>query len=217
MLLIVGKSRGSTTAAREIFFGMGIICEICDPVEVELRLSVRHSTVLAVGRELEITASDLCERIRRITPRIPIIALREDIFSENAKCFDAVYPNSLYCTAAISKMREISVERGVRGVGEYSIPGISAFAGAEVFVGDKRLLLTKSEAAVLRTVIAFHPEGISAEGISAFAFRYGREPSSSGVRTHICAINKKLSTVSDISLSSARDGYVIKHDIPITF
>ncbi len=216
MLLITGKNRGSVLAAREIFFGMGIICELCDPSEVKSRLSQRHSTVLAVGRELGIKGDELCALIRKGKPMIPIIALREDFCSSEAKSFDAVYPNSLYCTTAISKMREISKIRAARTIGEYATADISAFAGADVFLCGKRLLLTKSEAAVLRTLIAFYPERVTADGIATFAFRCGREPSTSGVRTHICAINKKLSAVSDISISSARDGYAIQSGIPIT-
>ncbi len=215
MILIIGKGRAPVGTAREIFFGMGIICESCEPCEVKSRLSDRHSAVLSVGRNLGMEAGELVAGIREINRELPVIALREDFCSREAAEFDAVYPNSLYCTLAVKKMRELAEERGLRAVGDYSLHGLSVRAGEATLLSGERVPLTKAESAVLRTVIAVYPEKITAQVIAELAFRAGREPSASGVRTHISAINKKLSALqSEHIIAATGEGYTVGQRTP---
>lgn len=216
MILITGSCRGSLSAVRDIFLNIGIISEICTPSEAARRLSPRHNAVIAVGRDLTVSAGEITSEIRKNRQKIPIIALREDFFSSEAENFDAVYPNSLYCAAAHRRLIEIAGERGIRAVGEYSAEGLSVRAVRRAFFGDTEIPLTKAEVSVLSAVIAFYPERISAEKISVLSFRTGREPSPSGVRTHISAINKKLSAVSEASVIATGEGYTVGIKLPLS-
>ncbi|MBQ2793603.1 MAG: hypothetical protein IJF05_02760 [Clostridia bacterium] len=208
MILITGKERGFCLTAREILFGMGIICELCEPWEVSSRLLKRHSAILSVGRDLGMEAWELVSGIRSSDPKIPIIAVREDFCSREAVLFDAAYPSSLYCALAVRRLCELAAERGIRRAGEYRTGELSVVAG-RALLGGASLSLTKSEAAVLGSIIAFYPEKILAGKISELAFRHGREPSESGVRTHISAINKKLSAAGAPMRVFADDGYTL--------
>lgn len=210
MILIIGKNRCPVLSARDIFFGMGIITEACEPSEARDRLCARHNAVVAVGRDLGMAAAELLDIIRRARPKIPIIALREDFCSPEAVGFDAVYPGALYCALAVKRLCELAAERDLRAVGDYSLFGLSARAGERVLFDNEELPLTKSEAAVLRTVIAFFPDTVYADVIRTLAFRNGREPSESGVRTHISAINKKLSAAgAELSICAGGCGYTL--------
>lgn len=208
MILIYGKNKNLCSSAREIFLGMGYICEVCDGGEV--LPDARHHGVILLGRDEMYAGSEFVQKIRTGSPKIPIIAVREDLHTVSDGV-DAVFPCSLSVAYTAREMENIAGKRGCRKIGEYAVGGLSAAVGEAVIFRGEAVEMTKAEVGILRTLLAVYPSGLSAEEIAALAFRLGREPSASGVRTHISAINRRLREVAGESLLSSSDGrYHIK-------
>ena len=208
MLLLIGRDVRAVMSVRDVFFGMGIITETVTPAGAAERISHRHSAVVAVGRELGIGAGELLCGIRSAGANIPTVAIRDDVLSAEASLFDAVFPGSLYCAGVVSVISDIAKRRGLRPPGEYNFDRITRH-GVGVTVGEEPLSLTKSEVAILSVVMAFSPISVGVRDIATLAFRGGREPSESGVRTHISAINRQIFP-HGYRIISDGDGYKIK-------
>ena len=208
MLLLIGRDVRAVMSVRDIFFGMGIITETVTPAGAAERISHRHSAVVAVGRELGIGAGELLCRIRSAGANIPTVAIRDDVLSAEASLFDAVFPGSLYCAGVIARVCEIAQKRGIKEPGRYGFDRIIRH-GTALSVGGESIPITKTECAVTSVVMAFSPFSVSGEDIRTLAFRSGREPSLSGVRTHISAVNRRLCPFG-YRITSRGDGYQIK-------
>ena len=208
MLLIIGRDAGALASVRDIFFTMGMITELSHPIGAKNTLSPRHSAVIVVGRELGMGARELLRMIRSVRGDIPTVAIREDVLSDDAGAFDAVFPNSLYCAGVIARVCEIAQKRGIKEPGRYGFDRIIRH-GTALSVGGESIPITKTECAVTSVVMAFSPISVSGEDIRTLAFRSGREPSLSGVRTHISAVNRRLCPFG-YRITSRGDGYQIK-------
>ena len=207
MILIYGKNKNLCLSAREIFLGMGYISEVADG---EALPKARHRGVILLGREESHAGRELVRKIRTVFPKMPIIAVREDLHTVSGEV-DAVFPCSLSVAYATREMERIAASRGCTPIGKYAVGGLSAAVGEAITVHGEAVKLTRSEGAIVRSLLAVYPCGLSAEGIAGLAFRSGREPSASGVRTHIAAINRRWRTVTGENLLLSDGGrYSIK-------
>jgi hypothetical protein len=207
MILIYGKNKNLCLSAREIFLGMGYIPELADGDDMP---EARHHGVIILGRDDRVFGREFVQKLRTGSPKTPIIAVREDLLPVSDGV-DAVFPCSLSVAYTAREMEKIAGARGCRKIGEYAVGGLSAAVGEGVIFRGEAVEMTKAEVGILRTLLAAYPSGLSAEEIAALAFRLGREPSASGVRTHISAINRRLREVAGESLLSSLDGrYHIK-------
>ena len=211
MIMITSNTPELARTAREIFFTMGYLSDTASPCDAPLLLCDRHRAVVALGRESERGWHEVVSAVRLIHGEIPFIAIREDITGGTLAAFDRVYPNSVYSALAVGELRALARSRGLMPVGEYSVSELCASVegGAPSFAG-KPIGLTKTEAMVLRTVIAFGGEGVSVPVILSHAFRTARAPSEAGVRTHISSINRKLRAISERAcIRSGEGGYYL--------
>lgn len=207
MILIYGKNKNLCLSAREIFLGMGYISEVADG---EALPKARHHGVILLGRDEPYAGRELVRKIRTAFQKMPIIAVREDLHTVSGEV-DAVFPCSLSVAYAAREMERIAAARGCTPIGRYAVGGLSATVGEAITLYGETVELTKAEGAILRALLAVYPSGLSAEEIAGLAFRGGREPSSSGVRTHISAINRRLRAVARESLLLSDGGrYHIK-------
>ena len=207
MILIYGKNKNLCLSAREIFLGMGYISEVADG---EALPKARHHGVIILGREGEFAGREFVQKLRTWAPKMPIIAVREDLLTVSGGV-DAVLPCSLSVAYAAREMDRIAAARGCTPIGRYMAGGLSAVVGEAISLYGESVELTKAEGAILRALLAVYPSGLSAGEIAGLAFRGGREPSSSGVRTHISAINRRLRAVGGENLLLSDGGrYSIK-------
>ena len=207
MILIYGKNKNLCLSAREIFLGMGYISEVSDS---ETMPEARHHGVILLGRDEPYAGREFLQKIRTGSPKMPIIAMREDLHTVSL-AVDAVFPCSLSVAHTVRQLEEIAMARGCTRIGEYSAGELSAVVGEAITLYGEAVEMTKAEGAILRALLAVYPVGLSVEEIARLAFRTGREPSASGVRTHISAINRRLRTVAGESLLFSDGGrYHIK-------
>ncbi len=150
------------------------------------------------------------KRIKRELGNLPLFAVCEDDECEGViGCFN----KHINAHELINECNSALYGLGRKGILEYSLFGIDASI-YEIIVRyfGKRIHLTKSETLVLRTLIAAHPSVISAKDILALAFKEGRKPNVSSVRTHICSINKRFNELlGDGLICSDEGGYKIKN------
>ena len=207
MILIYGKNKNLCRSAREIFLGMGYISEVADGGVMP---ETRHRGIVILGRDDAVFGREFVQKIRTGAAKTPIIAVREDLLRV-ADGVDAVFPCSLSVGHTVREMERIADGRGCPRIGEYAAGELSAAVGKAIMLYGEAVEMTKAEGLILRTLLAVHPVGLSAEGIAELAFRAGREPSASGVRTHVAAINRRLRAVAGENLLLSDGGkYGIK-------
>lgn len=211
MILLVGRSRGLCDTVGELLQRMGYISEQVLPEEAEARLCPRHHAVLLLGRRVCEGVGEFVGRLRAVGGNIPIYAIRDDFSPEEHSVFDGVYANSVFSAAAVGELATLAVSRGLVPIGEYISGGIDARVnGREVKLCGEPLGLTRTEAAVLRYLIAVGGEGIRASEILTGLFRPSRRPTEASVRTHISSINKKATELSGHPvITSDERGYAL--------
>ena len=109
-------------------------------------------------------------------------------------------------------MAKISKSRGLLPAGIYKLAGINASCDIKsVTFLDEPVHFTRTEAMILRFLISTYPTPCSPDSIIEHAFRSGKHPEPSAVRTHISVMNKKFraATGRTLFISVAGEGYVV--------
>jgi DNA-binding winged helix-turn-helix (wHTH) protein len=112
-------------------------------------------------------------------------------------------------------MNKYAEEHGLHPIGEYSYAGIDAnYYKRFITYFDRAFNFTKTEAMIIRALIAAYPYPVPVRLLLKYAFKASRSPEPSSVRTHISIINKKLvSAGEELAIRMiAGEGY--KFDFP---
>lgn len=98
-----------------------------------------------------------------------------------------------YASEIVSEIRSHLISSGQRPSGEYKLFALDASYDRDgVYFGQKRISFTRTEAMLLRSLIALYPIPLTQDELLASAFRAARIPEASNIRTHICVMNKKF-------------------------
>ena len=208
MILIIHKNRKAAEELSDMFYYMGAISTPATPLEGLSIVSMDFHAVLIVAPELLPDTPEYIERLRLYSKNALIYALTDSEDACLSFGFDKVLVNRGYSSGILTEMSEHSRTEGVRIVGSYVFGGIDASCDKrQISFLDKPIPFTM----ILRYLIATHPNPKSPEDILEFAFRKGKRPEPSAIRTHISIMNRKYKTYTDRVLinSLAKQGYYL--------
>ena len=211
MILIINKSKKDARSLAEIFHIMGVLAYAATPAEALSEISLQYSAVIVMTPALLPAKEEYAARLRSYA-HVPIFAYCDTEEIEDKIIFDGVIKSSAYATSILSVISEYNAENGVKAPGIYRLAGIDASMALKtpLYFG-KPLPLTKTEAMILKTLIATYPRPSGAKEILKYAFKQNKIPETSNIRTHISVINKKFREIADRNLIvlTVGEGYVV--------
>ena len=212
MILVVDKSKKRADTVGEILYYMGILSSVKTPKDA-LCPDTKYRAIVVIEPGEIINPEQLVKGMRSFYGNIPIIALykEKEQVSKDAD-FDAALPFDIYSSVLIKRIAEICISRGLDTPGRYTLMGIDASCNLQrPKLYDTPLPFTKTETMILRFLMLSYPKSQSAKNILKFAYKEKRRPELSGVRTHICIINRKFRELKGRNLieSVPEKGYLI--------
>ena len=210
MILVIDRQEKNAATFADMLSYMGVVSVGATPKRALSLISTVYSAVVAVMPSTLADPSDFLKRLRGYAD-IPIFAIeKEDASNLDLSLVDKVLPSDTSASTLLSKIRELTKERGLRSPGDYRLSGIDASISRRgVFYFDTPVPLTKTETMILRALIRVYPAVSDAKTILSYAFRATKLPEASNIRTHISIINKKWREAfsENIIETSTGDGY----------
>ncbi len=194
MILIISPSKKLSRSVSDTFHYMSILSYGTTPSEALCEISGIYRAVLILHPESFPDLKDYISRLKSYRCDIPIFALTEpDYAFEYEYLFEAIYTKPSMTPSLARKMIEYLNEHHLAGIGSYHIGGFDAssnLVGVKYFSTDVNL--TKTEAMILRFLAVTYPQPQMAKDIIKYAFKPGRIPEVSSIRTHISMMNNKI-------------------------
>ena len=210
MILVTSKSQKLARAVSDMIYHMGILSHAELPESVAAETDMRYRAILVIFPEEIQELKEYIRRLRSYTTS-PIFALTREY--TDTSLFDGIYDFGISSSQLVKRITEKQRAMGAPLIAAYRLAGIDAAADLDtVRYYNSDILFTKTEKMILRYLIRAYPEAASPDSILKYAYRPGRMPLSTSVRTHISKINAKfrdavgVSPIENPNLS----GYVIK-------
>ena len=212
MILIIDENRARRDTIAETFYYMGILSYALSPSGIERELTKKYKAVL-IAEPSELTDPDgVLKKIRNIAGGIPIFSLTStETPRDILRLIDREFKSGIYSSVLVSEMAEYSRKHDLLPVGSYLLMGLDACPDRNTvgYLGEP-INLTKTEAMIVRYLIAVYPEPQSGAKILAHAYKQTKLPEDAAVRTQISLINRKFSKIKKERLIIRSDsGYVI--------
>ena len=210
MLLIISKNKRDRDAFAETFYYMGILAYGVAPQAALGEIGRGFRAALFIGDGLS-EYEELVTAMRKYSLSCPVFALGEPDDARYA-FFDSVLSWEGYVSELACQIISSQKERGFSALGEYRAGGIDASSNrTSIDYFGREIHLTKTEAMIFRYLISCYPVPQKAANILKYAFRSGRMPQITNIRTHISVINSKFSEAfsSPIIGSETGIGYTI--------
>ena len=200
LLLIIDKSQTKAETISDMFNFMGIISHGTSAEGAVSELSARHRAIIFIHPEETISTPDLVRIAKTYSLDASVFAICSEsnaaYGSELSSLFDAVFPDSALSSKTLLDIVAYVTDIGKEPLGSYRIAGIEASVqNPYTTYFDKPINLTKTETMILRFLIASYPVPQSARCVLKYAFKSGRIPETSSIRTHISAINRKFKSI----------------------
>ena len=213
MILVIDDKKKRRDTLLDIFYYMGLLAYGTDSEGAFREVSTDYRAILISEPEELGDAVDYLRRLARYSGGIPIFSVSERIPSRSV-CEELAiaFPDDVYSSRLVSDMINYLDERGLDSPGKYLLAGIDAGCDlGEVRYMSEPLPFTKTETMILRYLILTYPRQISAGELLSHAFKPGRAPEPSCIRTHISSINKKFTAARGRTLVSSvgGEGYAI--------
>ena len=213
MILIISKEKRQAASAAEILHYMGILAYPATPSSALSEISTVYRSALIINPQSLPDVKDYLRRIHTYVGSMPVFGISdsgvpEDISHLFFKCYSKAFSPKIAVDMMIS-LRDNNIDTP----GTYRLAGIDASVYENtVRWFDKPLLLTYTEAMILRFLIRTYPNPVSAEKIIKYAFNPAKAPEPSCIRTHLSVMNKKFRSLTDINLtfSVPKQGYILK-------
>ena len=213
MVLIINKSKKRAEEVADLFRYMGIVALGATPPEALNILTPAYRAILMCDPD---TIPDLGDYLKRVRGYIssPVFCLFTDNRGgdEEKRLFDGVFSDGSYSSTIAIGMARVSRERGLIPAGVYKCGGIDASCDeATVSFLGRSVKLTRTEAMILRYVMATYPTPQTPGKIIEHAFRSGKRPEPAAIRTHVSVMNKKWREATGRALifSVTGRGYVL--------
>lgn len=210
MILVISKNLKTARAVSDMIYHMGILSHEELPESAAAEIDMRYRAVLLVFPEEIHEVGDFVKRLRGYTAS-PIFALTREL--RGAPFFDGTYDFGISSSQLIRAITEWERNAEAPLIAAYRLAGIDASADLKsVRYFNTDIPFTKTEKMILRYLIRSYPEAASAQSILKYAYRPGRAPLSTSVRTHISKINAKFREAAGASPieNPELSGYVIK-------
>lgn len=189
ILIVTNKERSSESLCSSLGY-MGYLAVGVTEKEISATLDERFSACIIPDPESLASAEDTVKRIHALKGDIPIFALLD---TPSYAPYTRIMQRGATASELIRAMIRYSEEYGTKRIGMYSAMGLDLSperTGSEYYFSE--ISFTRTEAQIIRLLIASHPAECSAELIVRYVFRPSRRPEVSSIRTHISAINKKF-------------------------
>ncbi len=215
MILIISSKRRSAASVSDIFHFLSVLSYHATPMEALSEITTLYHAVLILEPDELPDKIDYVARLRSYTPGIAVYALTDSQDVINNKIFDRVFDYSSINAELPDRMNEYADERGIHPIGEYSYAGIDAnYYKRFITYFNRAFPFTKTEAMIIRTLIATYPYPVPVKTLLKFAYKSSRLPEASSVRTHISIINKKLRSAGEELAIRMVAGEGYKFDFP---
>lgn len=212
MLLIIDKSTSSANTISDMFRYMGIVSYGTTPENALSELSNRYKAILFINPENMKTAEEIVDIARTYSIDSSILALtKSDNYKFNS-LFDAVFEGDVISSRIISDILAYINEAKKNALGTYRLLGIDAsINNPPTTYFDTPISLTKTENMILRFLITAYPIPKKAKDILQYAFKPGKLPEPSSIRTHISSINRKFADIAKrhVIFFKCGKGYII--------
>ena len=211
MILIIDTNKRRADSISDIFYYMGILSRSVTPKEAFAEISPLYRAVIISDPSAFPDIRDFKDKLSAYS-NAPFYSL-SDIPDEDVEkgLFRISFRENMYSsTIAVSIANDLKAQR-LPVIGTYRLAGIDASCDVHATVLDSALPFTKTELMILRYLIAAYPVPQSAKKILKYAFKPGRSPDISGIRTHISVMNKKFRQLINKTLviSLPEKGYVV--------
>ena len=208
MILIIDKSKRERELIQDMLHYIGIPSYAASIDELENEDFSLYRAVLVSSPNRFLDATSIIARIKE-RDDIPIFALGD---TADRKFYDKVFLNNTFSPAIIEEMSLWLTENGRTPIGVFRLAGIDASLDlpTPTMLGRK-VGFTKTEAIILRTLIAAYPTPLLTRDVLKFSFRQSRMPEMPSVRTHISVMNRRMMKefYRELTLSLGGGGYVI--------
>ena len=208
MILIISQNKRTASAISDILYYMGILSLGITPKELAAEISPDYSAIIFANPEISPDAADFVKRLRKYAKDIPLISLSDSILDAKiTSLFDLSLSEGIYSTTLVKELNKLCISKEKRCVGAYSLAGIDA--GCDLPLPtffDTPIPLTKSETMILRYLIRIYPRRANPKQILRHAFKSGKKPEPSSIRTHVSVMNKKFRQAFSRPLISTAEG-----------
>ena len=193
MVLIISQTLRNAVSVSHMFYHMSIISYPCTPNTALREISTNYNAVLVIEPNDLPDTADFVKKLRSEAP-VPIFAVaNEPKNCRSSHVFDKVFRNAILSGNLVKLMYDYMRSNGLPFIGDYKYAGLNTHCVLKIptyFFLDVNL--TKTERMILSYLIATYYEQQPAKSIIKYAFKYGRRPDISCVRSHISQINKKF-------------------------
>lgn len=213
MLLIIDSTKENGKTLSNMLYHMGIASLAVSAKDAFAEISPIYKAAVIFDPSGLADAYDFVNKIRLYFSNIPIFAVSG---AEPDPSLEALFTKSYRApinpTVLVSDIVSVQEKLGISRLGDYRLAGIDASCElGYVSIGGEAVPFTKTELMILRYLIASYPTPKKAERILRYAFRQGRLPELTGIRTHVSLMNRKYRELRGENLiaSVPKRGYVI--------
>lgn len=193
MVLIVSQTLKNAVAISHMFYYMNILSFPCTPSKALNEVSTLYNAVLIIEPNDLPDTADFVKKLKSQSPTPVFAVANEPKKCKSAHVFDKVFRNAILSGNLVKLMYDYLRKNNLPCIGDYKYAGINTICALKIptyYFLD--IELTKTERMILSYLIATNHEQQNAKAIIKYAFRYGRNPDISCVRSHISQINKKF-------------------------
>ena len=196
MVLIIDGDKVISAAIADMLYYMGIPCAVSAKPIKTTQISNIYDAVIFTEPCRRSTDIELVRAVRFLTlgaPSIAVVSSAERLSFEERALFDVIASPQLTPQSLLEMLKDCCSKNPDKIPGNYVAPCLNASSRINDvrYMGDS-LGVTRSEAMIIRTLTRTHPLSVDSKTILRHAFRQGKAPDPSGIRTHICSINKKF-------------------------
>jgi DNA-binding response OmpR family regulator len=180
---------------------MGIISYAVTPAQAFNEIDNRYTAILLTGMENASFDEEFVISLKSLSLGATVIAIcnnAAEYLAKNPKfsAIDKYFDDSISSAALVDEIEALQRERLIPRLSAYTLSGIdlSARNPKALYLCDD-IGLSKTETMILRFLICRHPLPVDTSDVLKYAFKPGKSPEASNVRTHICAINKKFKAI----------------------
>ena len=207
MVLIVSQNKSNAVAISHIFYYMRVLSYPCTPSTALSEISTLYRAVLVIEPNDLPDTADFVKRLRDKAP-VPVFAVaKEPKKCKSPYAFDEVYRDAILSGNLYYLINKYLEEHG------FPLIGIYRYAGLDVSC-DKKIpthyfrntIITTTERMILSFLVIAKDEQQEPKNIIKYAFRHGRNPDISCVRSHISSINKKFNQSGSLNIIGNNPG-----------
>ena len=212
MILIIDTNKRRAESISDIFYYMGILSHAATPNEAFAEISSVYKAVLVSDPATFPDIKDFKERLSSYAS-VPMYSISENPNDKSYKdLFRTCFHENIYSSVLAVNIANDLKSQNLPSIGAYRLSGIDASCDSvRATALGHALPFTKTELMILRYLISSYSLPQVPKNILKYAFKPGKRPDISGIRTHISVMNKKFRQIlnRNLIISIPDQGYII--------